>query len=236
MGLGRDTIHRADFGGRSGSAQRVLAEGGATSFAVLAERSLRTSMPKRRSIESIAFDVCIGIAVLFFLYALLLPHFHPSPMQSPPAVGSVSAAANTPTSTSTAGVESSTDPGKVNPSVASGDPSAAAPTEVRATSTATNGTPKTKASAAASEASDNLLPVMNYAVDAGVFQDQSNALLLAKRIWTRYQSQAVITPFKANGRTLYRVRLLAESKEKAENLAKSLLRDEKLQARVLQVQ
>ena len=205
-------------------------------------------MRRHHDIESIVFDACVAVAVLFFLFALFLPQFRspssgeslttsnvtPEPQpKTPEATRATSAPSDTPA------------PAPAPEKSASAMSNVAKPASARAKAVMVRPAPVLPApvKSAAGEsapakpappqpAAEGAPPVKNYAVDAGIFREKSNAESLAKRIWNRHQAQAMITPIQLHGQTLYRVRLLVESQQKAQTLTTSLLQEENIQASV----
>jgi len=70
---------------------------------------------------------------------------------------------------------------------------------------------------------------LRFAVQVGAF-DKAEASRLALRFSERYHRPVLTTPTQVGDRTLYRVRILAETQPEAEALALSLLRDDHINA------
>ena len=68
----------------------------------------------------------------------------------------------------------------------------------------------------------------HFAVQGGAFAKRANAEALSLQLSGKYKRTTLVTPVEVHGRTLYRVRILVETKADAETLAASLARDDKL--------
>jgi len=71
-------------------------------------------------------------------------------------------------------------------------------------------------------------PALHFAVQVAAFDRRADAEALAARISEQYGLQTLVAPVEAEGGTLYRVRLLVASKDEADSVAQSFLRNEKL--------
>ena len=71
-------------------------------------------------------------------------------------------------------------------------------------------------------------PGLHFAVQVAAFNRRADAEALAARVSEEYGLQTLVAPVEAGGETLYRVRLLVGSKNEAESVADSFLRNEKL--------
>ena len=67
-----------------------------------------------------------------------------------------------------------------------------------------------------------------FAVQVAAFDDRPSAEALASRLSDHFGLQTLVAPVDTHGVTLYRVRLLAGSKDEAEKLAETFLNTEKL--------
>jgi cell division septation protein DedD len=67
-----------------------------------------------------------------------------------------------------------------------------------------------------------------FAVQVAAFDRRASAEALASRLSDQFGVQTLVAPVEAQGQTLYRVRLLVETKDQAENVADTFLRSEKL--------
>jgi len=67
-----------------------------------------------------------------------------------------------------------------------------------------------------------------FAVQVAAFDDRPSAEALASRLSDHFGLQTVVAPVDTHGVTLYRVRLLAGSRDEAEKLAETFLNTEKL--------
>lgn len=67
-----------------------------------------------------------------------------------------------------------------------------------------------------------------FALQAGAFQSRANAEALSLQLSGRYHRTTLVTPVEADGRTLYRVHILVETRADADAVSGSLLRDEKI--------
>lgn len=82
---------------------------------------------------------------------------------------------------------------------------------------------------------DGAIPVMHFAVDTGPFPNSTQAQGVAKWGWDYFRAQPMVIPVRGQGRTVYRVRLLVETREKADTLANAIFHDNNLQAHVLAI-
>jgi len=82
------------------------------------------------------------------------------------------------------------------------------------------------------DATTTLAAPPRFAVQVGSF-DKAEASRLALRFSERYHRPVLTTPTQVGSRTLYRVRILAETKPEAEALALSVLRDDHISAGVI---
>ena len=71
-------------------------------------------------------------------------------------------------------------------------------------------------------------PDLHFAVQVAAFDRRADAEALAARVSEQYGLQTLVAPVEAGGATLYRVRLLVGSKDEADSVADSFLRNEKL--------
>ena len=71
-------------------------------------------------------------------------------------------------------------------------------------------------------------PGLHFAVQVAAFDRRADAEALAARVSEQYGLQTLVAPVEAEGGTLYRVRLLVASKDEADSVADSFLRNEKL--------
>ena len=71
-------------------------------------------------------------------------------------------------------------------------------------------------------------PSLHFAVQVAAFDRRADAEALAARVSEQYGLQTLVAPVEAEGGTLYRVRLLVASKDEADSVADSFLRNEKL--------
>jgi len=69
-------------------------------------------------------------------------------------------------------------------------------------------------------------PGLHFAVQVAAYDRRASAEALASQLAEKYGLQTLVAPVEAPGGTLYRVRLLVENKEQAENLANTILRAE----------
>jgi hypothetical protein len=67
-----------------------------------------------------------------------------------------------------------------------------------------------------------------FAVQVAALNDRPSAEVLASRLSDHFGLQTLVAPVESNGATLYRVRVLVESKEEANKLADTFLRTESL--------
>jgi len=67
-----------------------------------------------------------------------------------------------------------------------------------------------------------------FAVQVAAFDNRPDAEALASSLSDHFGLQTVVAPVDSHGVTLYRVRLLVESKDEAEKLAETFLNTEKL--------
>ncbi len=72
-----------------------------------------------------------------------------------------------------------------------------------------------------------------FAVQVGAFENRTSALTLASQLSDRYELAILVAPVELRNRTLHRVRILVETRTEAEALAASLLRDQKLETRIV---
>ncbi len=75
----------------------------------------------------------------------------------------------------------------------------------------------------------------SFAVQLGAFLKRANAEALANRISTRYQREALVTPWEVNSRTVYRVRVLVETEPEAEALSARIGREQKLKTWIVPI-
>jgi hypothetical protein len=68
----------------------------------------------------------------------------------------------------------------------------------------------------------------HFAVQVGAMGDRTQADQLALQLANRYKKQVLIQPTKVGEQTLYRVRILVETKPEAEALALVLRREQHL--------
>jgi len=68
----------------------------------------------------------------------------------------------------------------------------------------------------------------HFAVQVAAFNRRADAEALAAQVSEQYGLQTLVAPVEAGGETMYRVRLLVASKDEAESVADSFLRNEKL--------
>ena len=100
----------------------------------------------------------------------------------------------------------------------------------RSETSAQNGRSQQSASAPAGA----LAPVQDssrgphFAVQVAAFNRRADAEALAAQVSEQYGLQAWVAPVEAGGQTMYRVRLLVRSKDEAQSVAESFLRNEKL--------
>ena len=71
-------------------------------------------------------------------------------------------------------------------------------------------------------------PSPHFAIQVAAFNRRADAEALAAQISEQYGLQTLVAPVEAGGATMYRVRLLVASKDEAESVADSFLRNEKL--------
>lgn len=71
-------------------------------------------------------------------------------------------------------------------------------------------------------------PSPHFAVQVAAFSRRADAEALAAQVSEQYGLQTWVAPVEAGGETMYRVRLLVGSKDEAESVADSFLRNEKL--------
>lgn len=94
--------------------------------------------------------------------------------------------------------------------------------------------PSAPATAAKEPASQPVAPQpptpFHFAVQGGAFAKRANAEALSLRLSGKYKRTTLVTPMEVRGKTLYRVRILVETKADAEALVASLARDDKLSA------
>ncbi len=79
------------------------------------------------------------------------------------------------------------------------------------------------------------VPRARFAVQLGAFLKRANAEALANRISTRYQREALVTPWEVNGRTVYRVRVLVETEPEAEALSARIRREQELKTWIVTI-
>jgi cell division protein FtsN len=75
-----------------------------------------------------------------------------------------------------------------------------------------------------------------FAVQVSAFEKRAHADALALQLSTRYQKPVLTTPTNVGGRTLYRVRILVDTKAEADALAVTLSREQNLKTWIVVVQ
>ncbi|MFY9530154.1 MAG: SPOR domain-containing protein [Candidatus Acidiferrales bacterium] len=75
-----------------------------------------------------------------------------------------------------------------------------------------------------------------FAVQVGAFEKRARADELALQLSNRFQKPVLTTPTNAGNRTLYRVRILVDTKADADALVLTLFRDQNLKAWIVAVQ
>jgi cell division septation protein DedD len=75
-----------------------------------------------------------------------------------------------------------------------------------------------------------------FAVQVSAFEKRARADALALQLSTRYQKPVLTTPTNVGSRTLYRVRILVDTKADADALVLTLSRDQNLKAWIVAVQ
>jgi cell division protein FtsN len=187
-------------------------------------------MFKGRKLDSLAFEACVFVLVLFVLYATMLSIVH-FPAQKQPLAAQVQTIPSTPSPNPTPAQES--DPAKTAASSPASASAVASPPEApvkEGPEEAPAPKPGPKPSEFRSTTS-----ATRYAVDAGLFRDPANASGVVARLPAQFKPQAQITPVKMQSGTLYRVRIIVEDKDEADALAQALLTQQKLQAVVTPV-
>lgn len=73
----------------------------------------------------------------------------------------------------------------------------------------------------------------HFAVQVAAFAQRADAEALAARLSDLYGLQTLVAPVETDGGTQFRVRLLTETKEQAQNLADTFLRTQKLKVWII---
>ncbi len=162
-------------------------------------------MVQRHRLDSLVFEVCVSIAVVFMLYTVMITFVYPHT----DAQKSIAEVQPAPSPASPAATPVLTPAAAPAPAPAVAEPPVSRP--------------------AASPAAP---PATRYLVDAGVFRILSNARGVVAHLPEPMQARAEITPLKMHGETVYRVRIRVANKKDADTLSVGLHRDANLEARV----
>jgi len=73
----------------------------------------------------------------------------------------------------------------------------------------------------------------HFAVQVAAYEQRSGAEVLASRLSAETGFQTLVAPVEVQGKTYYRVRIMVETKDQADDLANTFLRTSKLKVWVV---